>query len=549
MRSVDASSTPPRDLESRYRDPLALLFLVVVAFVPRITGLSRWWLNPDEGIYYSILTRAEWAGFWAEVTSNAHPPLYYLTLRGLAAITWDFYWLRVFSVLCSVAAVIAVAAVARELADRGRSGAVAGVVAGVTIALAPGAIELSQVMRPYMMQLTLLGLSVVGLLRYERTLARRDLLLYAAAIALALLTHYSSLLALAAIGAYVAWRGIDRGLRDPVWRGLAIVQLVPALVVLTLYLTHIRPLAGSDLAGDALDGWLSPYMIGGPSSAWLAFLGFQHLLAGPWLRAPLAVLILVGAGWSLVRGPRASGILAMGALAAAIAAASMGAYPFGSTRHSAWALAFLVPVIGWFVAHLVDPPWCRERILAWVGCGLLFAAGGPIGDVLRAPSAPWAPTDQVLERETLTQMIGLLDPNEGPELIVMSAQTFYLLLPLYPAERELAVFSPDSTAFHFAYGSRRIVTTTAWDFSTREGVSGTAELGPFLDATAEAFPDLELASADPALLVVGGWQPPLVPELAELSEEVPFLHSAAVQPGLIVLTVDLPALWEGVGGG
>ena len=71
-----------------------LIAILVVAVALRLPGLGEWWLNPDEGIYYSILTRLQFTDFIAEVAENAHPPLYYLLLRGLRILTWDFVWLR-----------------------------------------------------------------------------------------------------------------------------------------------------------------------------------------------------------------------------------------------------------------------------------------------------------------------------------------------------------------------------------------------------------------------------------------------------------------------
>lgn len=535
-------STPaPGDLETRYRDPLLLLTLASVAAIVRWIGLSDWWLNPDEGIYYSILTRADFAGFWAEVTANAHPPLYYLILRGLGALTWDFYWLRVFSVLCGVAAVAAVWGATREAAGRGRPGAIAGFTAGLIVAIGPGPIELSQVMRPYMFQLALLATALYALLRYRDTDGIRALALYAIVISAALLTHYSSMLALGAIGLYVLWDGIDRGVRERHWLRLAAAQLAPAAVVAGLYLIHIRPLAGSALADDALDGWLSFYMIDSVSSAWLAFLGFQHLLADTWMRGPMALLLVAGVVTALLRGPRSVGVFAVGALAMGVFAASIGAYPFGSTRHSMWLVAFVVPPIGLLTATLIEAP-VRIRTGGLAALAALLAIGGPLGELLREPSAPWAPSDLVLRQENLSQIVDALDPADGPPLLVMSAQTFYLLLPFYALERESASFSADSTAFHFEYGDRRVLASSAWDFSTRAGVSGTVELRDFLDEAERAFPDIGLDRELEATIVVGGWRPPFVSELSALADANGFLRAGGYVPGLFAFVVDVRSL-------
>ena len=73
--------------------------LLTLGFILRVRGLSTYWLNPDEGIYYSALTRTSFGDFWADVIANAHPPAFYLLLRGLGLFTWDFVWLSGTSVL------------------------------------------------------------------------------------------------------------------------------------------------------------------------------------------------------------------------------------------------------------------------------------------------------------------------------------------------------------------------------------------------------------------------------------------------------------------
>lgn len=520
-------------------DRIVFGILAAVALVPRWNGLSEWWLNPDEGIYYSILTRADFAGFWGEVAANAHPPLYYLLLRGLGGLTWDFFWFRFFSVLCGVAAVLLTAAVARELAGRGTSGTIAAAVAGGILALAPTAIELSQVIRPYTFQLVLLSGALLALLRYRRSPSNRALAGYALLTSSALLTHYSSGLAVATLGVTVAALGVGGRWRETPWRKLFGAHVVPGIVVVLMWLIHIRPLAGSALADEALDGWLSFYMIDGPTQAWLALLGFQHILTGPWLRGPLALLTIAALVWATRRNPIVA-ILGGSGLAIAVAAAGLGVYPMGSTRHSIWLTFVLVPALGWLVATLWTALGGSRRWAAIGIVALLAAAGGPVGSAIGAERAPWAPPDQVLLQEDLTRMIAVLDPNEGPPLLIMSAQTFYLLLPFFPGERETAEFSPDRRHFHFGYGNRRVLTTEAWDFTAGPDAGDAAHVQRVLREAASAFPALEIPTQDPAMLLVGGWRPAFIDELTALADEHGFVRSSVFVPGLFayVLSVD-----------
>lgn len=552
-----------------------LIAVLVLALAVRLSGLGEWWLNPDEGIYYSILTRESFSGFWDEVASNAHPPLYYLFLRGMGAIAWDFLWFRAFTVLCGLAAVWTAWAVARSLAGSGARGTVAGLIAALAVAVAPGAVELSQVMRPYMLQVALLGGALFFLLRYlEGSRAsdgsepdmegaapdpvlpgvggRRDLAAYLVLVLLALLTHYSSMLALGAFGLVIVHDGLAHGTGRAPWRRVFAAHVLPGLVLALVYLVHLRPLMSSELADEALDGWLGPYMIDAPRDAWLAFLGFQHLLAQPWLRGFTALATLMALAASAFRRPGPEGVdgrrpavlIASGFLIA-IAAASLGVYPLGATRHSAWLLVFVVPALGWFGAHVLSRS--GRSALVWGGAlSLLVLMSGPIGDAIGGPYAPWAPNDRVLREESLTQVVDVLDPSASPELVVMSAQTFYLLLPFYPVEREAAVRSADGHLFHFRLGARRVLVSESWDFTAGPDRTVQSDLAGTLSAAARAFPELSLDQTAQAVLVIGGWRPPVVDRLVTASAEGarPFLVSAQSVPGFYAFLLDVPAVRE-----
>ncbi|NNF13493.1 MAG: DUF2723 domain-containing protein, partial [Gemmatimonadetes bacterium] len=437
---MNSSTSAPLELLRRYRGITAL---VAAAIFLRLSGLSEWWLNPDEGIYYSLITRESLGSFWEEVLDNAHPPLYYVLLRGLGSLTRDFTFLRAFSVLCGALGIIGTWAVARRLADTGQETdssqtriVAAGFIAGFILAFAPVPLQMSQVMRPYAFQTALLAWALFCLLAYLQVPSWRRLTGYLALTCLALLTHYSSVLALGVFGLVVLLDGVRRGYGSPEWRRLAAWHLLPAGLLAGLYFSHIRQLSGSNLADQALGGWLLPFMIDGPSDVWMSLLGFQHHLAGVWLRGPLALLLLAAGGLAVYR--RDLRVLAVGggAVWVAMFAAALGYYPFGSTRHAAWVTVFIVPVLGWFLATLLESGSGTTRRPVFLGLVGLVLLGGPIGTLIGADRARWAPPERVLRQPYLQAMLPELDPAADPELMVMSDQTFNLLLPFYPAERE-----------------------------------------------------------------------------------------------------------------
>lgn len=558
-------ATEPLDLLRRYRGVAALV--AAAAFV-RFSGLSEWWLNPDEGIYFSLITRASWGAFWQEVVSNAHPPLYYILLRMMGLVTWDFSVLRAFSVLCGAAAVAGAWAVAHVLAvdgggradqrgpggegigygegddDGARSdhrtetrGIAAGFLAAFIVAFAPSPVQLSQVMRPYAFQVALLSWSLFFLLRHLRRPSGRDMAGYLTLLCLALLTHYSSVLAMGVFVGVVAVHGLQRGLGDRSWRILAAWHALPVAVVALLYALHLRPLAASALADEALDGWLSYFMIRSPGDVWMSLLGFQHHLGGAWLRGPLALLTLATLALAAVRRDMRVLVLAGGALAVAVLVAALGAYPFGSTRHSAWVTVFVVPAMGWFGATVLEMGSATVRRRVVLAGVVLLVVGGPLGTLIGSDRTRWAPTERVLRESYLQAMLPELDPNGEPELMVMSDQTFNLLLPFYPAQREEAVFSADSSAFHFPYGDRRILVSRSWAFLSLENGPSPTDLREFIRSADREFAALGIRQRDRLLFVDGGWGLPVAVQIQQAAPRRPLVVSSRVVPGLHAFVV------------
>lgn len=544
--------------------------LAAAAAFLRFSDLSDWWLNPDEGIYYSILTRGSSAGFWQEVLGNAHPPLYYLLLRLFGFFTGDFFWLRALSVASGVAALVGVWAVAGEMASSERTGEgpdgpspdggrendasthdvharalVAGLVAASVFAFSPGPVRLSQVIRPYMLALAFLAWGLFFLLRYARRPSDATLAGYLTLACLALLTHYSSALALGTFALVALAQGLDRGAADVAWRRLMAWHALPFGLLALLYLVHIRPLAATTLADEALDGWLSYFMIDGPVDAWWSLLGLQHHLAGPWLRGPLAIFMLAAVGLAACR--RAWSVLAVagGSLVVAVTGAAVGLYPLGATRHSAWLLVFVVPGLGWLAALVLDAPVVGRRRLVLGAATALLVFGGPVGSLLGTANSRWAPTERVLRDVYLRAMLPELDPSRTPELIVMSDQTFYLLLPFYPAQREDAVFASDSTAFHFPYGDRTILVNRTWDFDTLAGGPPQTDLSAFLRRASTEFEGLGIRRHDEILFLSGGWGLPIVGELQRVAGDARVVRRSRVVPGLHAFVLGTEALLEG----
>jgi hypothetical protein len=486
-------------------------------------GLGEYWLNPDEGIYYSTLTRDSFGAFWAEVAANAHPPLFYLLLRGLGALTWDFVWLRAVSVLFGCGAIWAFWLVGRELGGRGRGGVVGGLLAAGLLAINAEAIALSQVMRPYMMLLALLAGALFHLLRYRSDPSTRRLVLYSAFIVSALLIHYSAALAEACFCVIVGYYAITKAIEAGPWRRLALAQVAPVLVFAGLYAWHLATTIDSALIGDALgaNGWLSQWLVRSPREAWYSFATYQVFHLPPGFRGRAALLLLVALGWAL-REDRLVASVTGTALLAALAASALGLYPFGPSRHDTWLVVFTLPALGWLAGRVVERGPRAGRISAAVLVAALVF-GGPIERVFGADFALTNAIDErvIRQRDIATLVTRQLDPAGEPDIILMSDQSFNLLMPFYADARAGAQMSADSTAFAFAYGDRAIVVSRKWDWDGLDQVLQTL-------ASARSIPGIAVSPTEPVLVVAGGWGSGLFGDVPRLESSGAMLDAVHV---------------------
>ena len=503
----------------------AALLLVALGFAIRLRGLSEYWLNPDEGIYYSTLTSASFGQFWAEVVENAHPPAFYLLLRGVGLLTWDFVWLRVPSLLFGTAAIWMFWLVGRELGGKGRAGVLTGLVAAGLVAFSADAIAFSQVLRPYMLLLALLSAALFYLLRYRSKPTDRTLMLYVVFVSLAMLSHYSAALAFGVFLVVVVYYHSAEEVDARSWKRLAAAQAIPAVLLGVLYLQHLRRALGSGLMDQAFrqGGWLNDWLVASPADAWHSFVTFHNLYLPTDFQGRAALLLLAAIVASALSRDRLVWVLAGGALAVALLASFLGVYPFGPSRHNAWLLVFTLPAVAWLVGRIIERG--RLAVLAAVGVvapALLF--GGAMERSLGAyPLRGNAAEERAIRRRDLASLVvEQLDPAAEPRIILMSFQTYNLLMPLYAADRQNVTASSDVYLFSFSYGSRNVVVSGQWDWLGLDDVRQVVQSLPM------RLPEVAPDPPGRVLLVAGGWGSSIFGSTSELEERGAIVESAVV---------------------
>lgn len=510
MRGDAPGGASPRQPLLRYLERYGAAVagvLVLVGLALRLPGIFEYWLNPDEGIYYSSLTRASFGEFWTEVMANAHPPAYYLLLRGLGFLTWDFFWLRGMSVVFGVSAIWVFWLVGRELGGKGAGGVVAGLTTAALLTFNSEAITLSQIMRPYMLLVMLLGGALHFLLLCRCEPSRRNIAGYVVVTCLALLTHYSAMLALGVFTAVIAHDGLTGSVDRSGWKRLAASHAFLMALAVVLYHWHLAALLDSELMAMALEpgGWLSDWLIESPVDAWNSLRAFQvfHLPDG--FQARSALVLISATIVSAVSRDRLVAVVTGVAVLGALAASFIGAYPLSPGRHSAWLFVFTMPALGWLVGHVIRSgrkAWLAAAVCVTIlgvsGSRVEWALGGATAELLGGRNN--STEEQLIRWDDLARLVvERMDRETGPRIILSGEQTYHLLSPLYPADREELAFSADSSLFHFSYGRRDIVVARTWDWAGAEDVLRVLESLP------EKLPALGSSGESEVLVLAGGW--------------------------------------------
>jgi hypothetical protein len=519
-----AAREEPADGFERY-GTLGAVALVALGLGLRLRGFADYWLNPDEGIYYSTLTRASFGEFWAEVMANAHPPAFYLLLRGAGLLTQDFVVLRGTSLVFGTAAIWIFWLVGRELGGEGRGGTIAGWIAAGLIALSGEAIVFSQVLRPYMLLVALLAGALSYLLRYRAVPTTGRLVGYVVLLCVALLTHYSAALAFGVFLVVVAGSYFDRELDRRSWERLALAQLLPASVFTTLFALHLDAAMSSYMMSLALapGGWLSEWLVRSPGDAWHGFASFQSLHLPPDFRVRSALMLIAAVVVSASTRDRLAAWLAGSAVTIALIVSYLGVYPFGPSRHNFWLIVFTMPAVAWLFGRVVE----KGRASALATSGALVAAlvlGAPIERALGgSPGGGSGTEERAIRRVDLRPVLDeYLDPSAEPRIVLMSFQTYTLLMPLYASERQDLTAASPPDIISFSYGSRDIVTVGQWDWAGWEHVRDVVRSLPA--RVPEVTPDLP----DRLLLLAGGWESTLFVDAPDASVADAVIDSATV---------------------
>ncbi|MDQ1469174.1 MAG: Dolichyl-phosphate-mannose-protein mannosyltransferase, partial [Bryobacterales bacterium] len=349
---------------------LLLIFIALVAAVPRLSLGASQYIEYDGYWHVFIAQQDNWAGFWAEINSNAHPPLYFLLLRIALRFGHSLLVYRSISLLTGIASVVLVGWIARKVTGSNVRACQSTLAYGLAL---PGIIVSCEV-RSYMLSVFFILLSflcLLDILGSGNTQGEARLRTgFAAGAILACLSHYFAFFySGAAIILLLGRFAVRKYKGEPAsWRAEAATILPVAASIFALYQLHAgrlaqiqghllpyyyNPQGHESVAVFLLRNWknflnlFSPYQIPSDSVAFgvLILALFSGLLVAALLRRAHDAAAL-RASWTILITGAMLAEFALGALA--------GKYPFGGDLRQQYLLfPFLVLSVTIFVETIV----------------------------------------------------------------------------------------------------------------------------------------------------------------------------------------------------
>jgi len=347
-----------------------VLLLVVAGAVLRLSGLDSYALSPDDALHIAE-ARLEIPGEFLVTLAreDTHPPLHYLLLRALLCLGVDDAALRLASSIPSLLLIPLLYALGRRTAGR-----VAGLFAAFLVTFSFPLILQAQVIRAYALELLLLAGALWFVFDDRRDSRRRQLAGYGALMSLAILTHYSAVIAVAAIGCVRLFQELRAHNRSAAF-DWAVVHAVLGILAGLLVWLFASFLLDSGFRRDAVGDWLA---IGFPEgryfASWLGGILAQLIyFIDPPRVVPGAVLgVLLATGCFALRQSRGFELVQMFFLASAInlLLAAFALYPFSGTRHSLYLVPFVALIAGAGFQWLWHKAAGQRSVMGLIGVGI-----------------------------------------------------------------------------------------------------------------------------------------------------------------------------------
>ncbi|HEX3739335.1 MAG TPA: glycosyltransferase family 39 protein [Terriglobales bacterium] len=348
-----AATVPHKGMPSRR--PTSWLFLLILGggFLLRLRLAWLTFLNPDEALHYFLAHQASLKIAYEASLTTAHPPLMILFLHYWCLLGRSELFLRLPFVIAGTLFCWVMFLWTRKVA-----GSTAACFALAMFLFAPSLISLSAEIRQYSFLLLFCACSLywleLALEKGEKSV--QSMIFSAAALYLALLTHYSAMIFAAAVGLYGLLSLIRQKSHARLTSSWILSQAGALAICAFLYQSQISKLRESGVPSEIASTWLK-YSIFQP--------GQNHLMPFAWHNSlrlfryffsqgtvgvigfalfVFAVVVLILANKSYepdLRKRELAALIAIPFLITLVLAIA-GIYPFGGTRHDALLTIFAI---------------------------------------------------------------------------------------------------------------------------------------------------------------------------------------------------------------
>lgn len=461
-------SNPPPGKASDWPDGWFLFALLAAGLAARLALAARTFLNPDEALHYWLSVQPSLRLAYQASLTTVHPPLLILFLYFWRSVGHSELILR----LPSVAAGIGFAWISFKWLERVGNRRIAAF-ALILLLFSPSLIVLTAEVRQYAFLLLFIATSLYFLDGAIMDSSSLKMAFSGAALLLALLTHYSALLFVMALGVYSLLRLYPLRKQTTLVGVWIATQTACLAVCAYLFAPHIAMLRTQGVVQDIADTWLRASIFHPGETSLPFFFGrqtlrlFRYLFGQPAI-GPVGLIFFVWGICVLLRskqptplapGARQLTVLLITPLLINIALSAV--YPYGGTRHNSFLALFVMTGVSFSLGSLRF----RSR---WAIPAVVIAVLG-ISNISPSPGGPYIhPQDQ--QSKLMHQAMDPLRRSPSGATILSDYQGALVLgYYLCDARVVLVESSPDPYP-RFACGPYNVVTTDAhhWSFNAKD---------------------------------------------------------------------------------
>jgi hypothetical protein len=452
-----------------HADQIAAL-ITLLGFLARLWAAHGTFLNPDEALHFRLADQPSLSEAYRQSLTASHPPLLTIVLYYWRALGTSELWLRLPSVLAGTAFCWMFYKWLSRTVN-----APTGLVGLIFAAFLPPIVLLASEVRQYALLLMFLASAVYFLEdAFDKNSCRR-IAAFSICSYLAILSHYSAFLFVAALALYVLFRIISERPPAALATSWAIAQLGIVALAITLYKTHLSKL-GAGYSRQVLQGWMSDHFLHhsywdrGHGNVIVFLLGhsfgvFQYFFGQLAVGDVMGLLFLIAVASVLPgrKAPENERRLAIFLLLcfAIVAAASLAhVYPYGGTRHVAFLIIPALAGVSVTVGHMTWNNWRRA-----VGIAVLIVLACVI---FGKPRQPWmARADQ--SHSHIVDAMQFVNANiRSQDLIFTDYQSGLILGNYLCAQKPIVLEHVPATFEQFTCAGHKIIAKdyTGWTFST-----------------------------------------------------------------------------------